>query len=224
MADVMRMASESPAANRIVVLDSCHGGLAGSRDGPDDDALLREGTTVLTASTGRQSALERRDGSGGVFTSLLLDALDGAAANLLGDVTPGSVYAHVDQSLANFGPRPMFKANVRSFVALRRAKPPIPRDELKRLATLFSDPERPFPLDPSYERVRSSDELADPGIPPPDPDNVATFRVLQNYARVNVVRPVDAEHMWNAAMEWKACELTPVGRHYRGLVAERLIR
>jgi len=36
---------------------------------------------------------------GGVFTGLLVDALSGGAANLVGDVTPGSVYAHIDQSL-----------------------------------------------------------------------------------------------------------------------------
>jgi len=34
-----------------------------------------------------------------VFTGLLVDALSGGAANLVGDVTPGSVYAHIDQSL-----------------------------------------------------------------------------------------------------------------------------
>jgi hypothetical protein len=45
----------------------------------------------------------------------------------------------------------------------------------------------------------------------------AIFRLLQNYARVNLVRPVDAPHMWHAAMENKSCELTVLGEHYRGL-------
>jgi len=41
-----------------------------------------------------------------------VDALGGAAANLVGDVTPGSVYAHIDQSLGPWAQRPVFKTNV----------------------------------------------------------------------------------------------------------------
>ena len=55
--------------------------------------------TVLTASTADQFAMEVPGGGAGVFTTLLVDALVGAAANLLGENTPGSVYAHIDQSL-----------------------------------------------------------------------------------------------------------------------------
>ena len=43
--------------------------------------------------------MEVPGGGAGVFTTLFVDALGGAAANLIGDVTPGSVYAHIDQSL-----------------------------------------------------------------------------------------------------------------------------
>jgi hypothetical protein len=224
LADIMRMASRSPATNKVVILDSCHGGVAGSRDGSVDVVELKEGMTVLTASTARQSAYEVVGGGAGVFTSLLLDALNGAAANLVGDVTPGSVYAHIDQSLGTWGQRPLFKTNVRRFISLRRAKPPIARDELKQLATHFPTPNHRFKLDPSFEPQRSSDELADPSIPSPNPDNIAVFRVLQNYVKVNLVQPVDAPHMWHAAMGSTTCELTVLGRHYRNLVAERLIR
>lgn len=223
LADIMRMAAGSPATNKVVILDSCHGGIAGSRDGVDNVAELKEGMTVLTASTAKQSAYEVEGGGAGVFTSLVIDALDGAAANLLGDVTPGSVYAHIDQSLGTWGQRPLFKTNVRRFISLRRAKAPIARHELKQLASHFPAPYHRYALDPSFERQRSSDELADPTIPPPDPARVEIFSVLQNYVKVNLVRPVDAPHMWHAAMQSKACELTVLGRHYRNLVANGLI-
>ncbi len=220
----MRMASKSPATNKVVILDSCHSGVAGNRDGVDDVAELKEGMTILTASSAKQSAYEVPGGGAGVFTSLLLDALNGAAANLVGDVTPGSVYAHIDQSLGTWGQRPLFKTNVRRFISLRRAKPPIARDELKQLAKHFPTPDYQLKLDPSFEGQRSSDELNNSSILPPDPANTKVFSVLQNYVKVNLVRPVDAPHMWHAAMESKACELTVLGRHYRNLVAEKLIR
>jgi len=49
------------------------------------------------------------------------------------------------------------------------------------------------------------------------------FAILQNYVRVNLVRPVDAPHMWHAAMESTACELTVLGQHYWNLVNEGLL-
>jgi hypothetical protein len=73
--------------------------------------------TIFTASTKGQYAAEAN--GGGVFTGLLIDALGGAAANLIGEVTPGGVYAHIDQSLGNWSQRPVFKTNVKKFVSLR---------------------------------------------------------------------------------------------------------
>lgn len=223
LAEVMTFAGKSPAKNKVIILDSCHGGIAGSRADALTLAEIKEGMTILTASTAEQYALEVAGGGSGVFTSLLVDALEGAAANLVGDVTPGSVYAHIDQSLGPWVQRPMFKTNVTAFVSLRKTEPPIPLADLQALAIHFRRPDRDFPLDPSYEPERSEEQKADPAIPPPDPRNTAVFAVLQKYARLNLVRPVGAEHMWHAAMQWKSCELTLLGQHYRNLVAEGLI-
>jgi hypothetical protein len=57
-------------------------------------------------------------------------------------------------------------------------------------------------------------------MPNPIPENTRKFAVLQNYNRLNLVVPVDAPHMWHAAMESKGCKLTVLGEHYRRL-AER---
>lgn len=162
-------------------------------------------------------------GAAGVFTSLFVDALGGAAANLVGDVTPGSVYAHIDQSLGPWAQRPVFKTNVKTFVSLRKAAAPIPLTDLQALARHFPRADYNFPLDPSFEPERSAEQAADPNIPPPDPNNTAIFAVLQKYVKVNLVRPVGAPHMWHAAMQGKSCELTVLGQHYRKLVAEGLI-
>ena len=40
------------------------------------------------------------------------------------------------------------------------------------------------------------------------------FSTLQKYRAAKLLEPVDAEHMYFAAMESKACRLTPLGRHY----------
>jgi hypothetical protein len=223
LAEVMTLAGGSAAKNKVIILDSCHSGIAGSRPEAKEMAEIMEGMTILTASTAEQYAMEVPGGGAGVFTSLFVDALGGAAANLVGDVTPGSVYAHIDQSLGPWAQRPVFKTNVKTFVSLRKAAPPIPLADLQALAVHFPRSDYDFPLDPSYEPERSAEQRADPSIPAPHPQKCAVFAVLQRYVKVNLVRPVGAPHMWHAAMLSKSCELTVLGQHYRNLVAGGLI-
>jgi hypothetical protein len=218
LGDVLTYANGSPARNKIIVLDSCHAGIAGATPSAPTNAELKEGTTILTASTADQYATEKN--GAGVFTTLLIDGLNGAACNLVGDVTPGSVYAHIDQSLGPWDQRPVFKTNVKSFVSLRKVQPPISLGDLQRITEFFPSPGFEFCLDPSFEPERASTITA---IAAPNPVNTAKFAVLQRYNRVNLVVPVDAPHMWHAAMGSKACKLTVLGEHYRRLVAEKRI-
>jgi hypothetical protein len=218
--DVLILANASDAQNKIIVLDSCHSGVAGNRPttsqtSTPQSAELSEGLTILTASTAEQYASEA-DGCG-VFTTLFVDALSGAAGNLIGDVTPGSVYAHIDQSLGPWEQRPVFKTNVKSFVSLRKVQPPIGLAELQRITEFFPSPGFEFKLAPSFEPERPEGTTGD--VPPPDPENTAKFAILQKYNRVNLVVPVDAPHMWHTAMGGKSCKLTVLGEHYRRLVA-----
>jgi len=215
LGDVLTFANQSKARNRLIVLDSCHSGIAGASPSAPTNAELREGLTILTASTAEQYATEQN--GRGVFTALLIDALNGAACNLVGDVTPGSVYAHIDQSLGPWDQRPVFKTNVKSFISLRKVQPPISLAELQRITEFFPSPGFEFPLDPSFEPERASPS---PEIASPNPVNTAKFAVLQKYNRVNLVVPVDAPHMWHAAMGSKTCKLTVLGEHYHRLVEQ----
>lgn len=206
LSEIQTLANGSRARNKIIVLDSCHSGIAGDRPGASPVAELSEGMTILTASTAEQYASEQS--GGGVFTTLLVDALNGAAGNLVGEVTPGGVYAHIDQSLGSWAQRPVFKTNVKSFISLRRVQPPIALADLQRLTELFPSAGYEFSLDPGYE----------PESHAPNPTKTSVFQVLQRYNRVNLVVPVGAPHMYHAAMESRACRLTVLGEHYRRLV------
>lgn len=213
LSEILTLANESPAKNKVIVLDSCHSGIAGSAPTGGQLASLSEGLTVLTASTKDQYATE--ENGRGVFTTLFIDALNGSAANLTGDITPGSVYAHIDQSLGAWEQRPVFKTNVKQFVSLRKVAPPIPTSDLQRITEFFPLPGFEFPLDPTFEPEMKG---RDPEMPPPNPENTRTFAILQKYNRLNLLVPVNAQHMWNAAMESKSCRLTALGEHYRRLV------
>jgi hypothetical protein len=214
LGEVLTLANGSKARNKVIVLDSCHSGIAGSRPLAPQTSELTEGLTILTASTAEQYATEAN--GRGVFTTLFVDALGGAAGNLVGDVTPGSVYAHIDQSLGPWEQRPVFKTNVKNFVSLRRVQAPISLADLQRITDLFPVPGFEFKLDPSFEAERAP---GDTESPLPNSANTQKFAILQKYNRVNLVVPVDAPHMWHAAMASKSCKLTVLGEHYRRLVA-----
>jgi Caspase domain len=217
LTELMALANESKARNKVLILDSCHSGAAGSQISLGDKAILSAGMTILTASSATQYAVE--ENGSGVFTNLLVDALDGGAANLLGHVTPGGIYAHIDQSLGSWQQRPIFKTNVSAFTPLREVEPPISLNDLHRMRTLFDAPKERFALDPSFE----------PQPPAPNhgivanPVNTEKFAVLQKMSRLNLVKPVDAEHMYFAAMNSTSCELTALGRHYWRLIDQKLI-
>ena len=218
LSEILTFANASPAKNKIIILDSCHSGIAGTSPANEQLASLSEGLTILTASTKDQYATE--ENGRGVFTTLLVDALNGSAANLTGDITPGSVYAHIDQSLGSWEQRPVFKTNVKEFVSLREVASPIPLTDLLRLKEFFPSPGYEFPLDPTYEPELKGRDV---GMPSPIPENTRIFAILQKYNRLNLLVPVEAQHMWNAAMESKACRLTALGEHYRRLVEKNRI-
>lgn len=213
ISEIMTYAINSPAANKVIILDSCHAGIAGDSALMLDTAVLKEGMTILTASDKDQYASE--ENSSGVFTTLLVDALSGGAANLVGEITPGSVYAHIDQSLGGWKQRPLFKTNVRNFISLRKVTPAIALEDLRLIYKYFPTPGFEFKLDPTFEP-----EINGRGLGTPDPidANTHVFSKLQKFNRLNLLVPVGAPHMWHAAMASKTCKLTALGEHYRRLV------
>lgn len=208
---ILKYANDSPARSKVIILDCCHGGIAGNPAFSNNNAVLAEGVTILTASASDQYAMEENDS--GVFTSLFVDALNGGAANLVGDITPGSVYAHIDQSLGPWEQRPIFKTNVKSFISLRTVQPPIDRDDLRQLTALFPNCSYDFALDPSFE---PTEEAA-------IEENTEKFAILQKLNHVNLVVPIDEDHMYYAAKNSTGCQLTILGEHYWKLVHKERI-
>lgn len=204
LSEVMTRVVNSPVREVVLLLDCCFAGsAAGVPQLGVPDAALRSGTSILAASRGDQTAAETLEGRG-LFSTFVGGALDGGAADVVGKVTVAGLYAYLDESFGAWDQRPVFKANVDRLHEIRACKPAVPLDELRRLTDLFSEADYEFPLDPSFE----------PEADPAHADNEAIFATLQRYRAAKLLEPVDAEHMYFAAMESKACRLTPLGQHY----------
>jgi hypothetical protein len=213
MNDVLIWANNSQAREKVIILDCCHSGAFGSANTSNKLYEISEGMIVFTAALPAQQAMESNSRGHGVFTELLAEALNGAAADLLGQVTPGAIYHYVDQALGSWEQRPIFRTNVTGWTPLRKVppgpdSPAIPRAMLRNIVRYFPTAEDEYKLTPDYE-------ASDPGH---DPKKVAIFTDLRTLAGVDLVVPVDEDHLCWAAMHSKSCKLTTLGKRYWWLV------
>ena len=222
MQEILTIVNDSHAKNKIVILDCCHSGFLGTiSTSGQQPSIIGEGVTLLTASKSNEPSMEVH--GHGVFTSLLLDALHGGAADVTGYITPGGIYAYIDKALGPWEQRPVFKTNVTRFSPLRRATPQVGEDILRRLVDYFMTPDAEFPLNPSFEPTNTptiEHKIVEPFA---ESTNVQIFRELQMLEGVGLVIPCGEEHMYFAAMNSKACRLTSAGQHYWRLVHGNII-
>lgn len=203
MGQVLKLANDSKADEVLIVLDCCNSGQLGNPPEVDNTkVMLREGVSILTASRADQVSVEVA--GGGLFTSLINDALGGGAADLLGQVTAPSIYSYVEAALGAWDQRPLLKSHVSKLLTLRMCEPAIERAILRELPKMFPVPAEDLFLSPEFEPSSGSGE----------PAKTEIFRKLQALARVHLVVPVDVAHMYDAAMQSKACRLTASGRYY----------
>ncbi|KZL01093.1 MULTISPECIES: caspase family protein [unclassified Pseudovibrio] len=209
MEEVLRIANSSKAKNKVIILDCCHAGAFGKPDLDGGNVTsISEGLSILMASAHDETAIEK-DGEG-VFTSLLIDALQGGAADLRGNITPGSLYAYVDEALGAWDQRPIFKTNVSTFATIREIPPKIPVTTMRKLTEYFEEANSHLQLNPTFEFTE------DTAIE----ENVGVLKILQKFHGVGLVEPVGTDHMYYAATERKTCRLTAMGCQYWRLVKE----
>ncbi|MBD5413968.1 MAG: caspase family protein [Treponemataceae bacterium] len=215
LSDILELVNNSKCKNKVVILDSCFSGGMGDCPFSGDKSVLTKGLTILSASRNYEPSMESK--GHGVFTHLLIEALKGGAADLLGHITPGSIYAYIDKALGCWEQRPVFKTNIQEFISLRETKSPIAAEDLRALKDLFPNKSNSINLDPSFEYTNNPKEKHEYVEPYSNENNVKIFKQLQRLERVGLVEPVDAQHMYFAAMNSKSCKLTSLGLYYKTL-------
>jgi hypothetical protein len=220
VSDLIKMANESESWNRVIILDCCYSGALGKNNILSQNiSAINKGVTILTASKSDQKAMETVNGHS-VFTNLLLLALEGGAADIIGNITPGSIYSFIDRALGAHEQRPVFKTNISEFASLREVTPQVPKEILRKIPLYFPESDYFYQLNPSYEDTNVEGGEHKTLSPYATPENVAIFKELQMYQSVGLLVPINAKFMYYASMESKSCALTPLGRHYWWLAKE----
>ncbi len=210
MDDILKIVSDSPARHKIVILDCCYAGAMGNLAlGGNTAAIIEKGVIVLASSRSTEPSIE--SGGHGVFTSLLIRALEGGAADIAGEVTSGNIYSYIDKALGPWKQRPVFKANIMRSVPLRKVNPIVPLPELRMMTNYFPQADQEFPLDPSYEYTTER----------PNEEHISVFKVLRRMQLIGLVEPVGEEYMYWAAIHRKSCRLTALGKYYWELFKSR---
>lgn len=211
MQELLDMANKSKAKEVLLILDCCFAGSLGNpasiQDGDlENRALLREGVTILAASRPTETSAEFN--GHGVFTSLVLNALHGGAADVLGNVSAASVYALAEQALGAWDQRPMYKSHASRLMPIRKCEPEVPLQTLRRLPDIFPDPTATLPLDPTYEFTHAS--RID--------DNIDVFNCLKLYRNARLLRTTEPDtdqgDLYFACLNSTGARLTGLGRFY----------
>jgi len=221
MKDILNVANKSKCKNRIIILDCCYSGSMGKQNRSMSTSTISDGLTVLSACRDYEKAIEC--GEHGLFSSLLINGLKGEAADLLGEITPGNIYAYIDRTLGPWEQRPVFKTNISKFISLRKVKEPISRDDLHEIIKLFEMSDTELYLDPSFEFTNDPNYNIEIIEPHANPDNVNKLKILQRLESVGLVKPIDEKHLYFAAMHSKRCKLTESGKYYWNLVTRNRI-
>lgn len=220
--DILTIANTSHCKDKIIILDSCFSGFMGSViTTGQNTAIINEGVTILTSSRSSETSAEVN--GHGLFTSLLLEALSGGAADITGHITPGGIYSYIDKALGPWEQRPVFKTNVTRFTSLRNVIPQVDISTIRKICTYFPDENSKLAIDPSFEPTNTLNATHEIVQPYADPENTKIFADLQKLEGIGLVVPVGEDHMYFAAMNSKSCSLTSIGKQYWRLVHNKLI-
>lgn len=215
--DVLTIANNSKCKDKIIILDSCYSGTLGTISTlGQNTSIIGEGVTILTASHSTETSVEIN--GHGLFTSLLLEALKGGAADVTGHISLGGIYAYIDKALGPWEQRPVFKTNVTRFTSVKDVVPQIDISIIRNICTYFEEENSVLPLDPSFEPTNTPADHHELLEPYATEQNMKIFAKLQKLEGVGLVVPVEEEHMYFAAMRSKGCELTSIGKQYWRLV------
>lgn len=219
MTELLDRANGSKAEEVLLILDCCYSGSLGNPASVQGDmekkAVLSEGVTILAATRPTEPAVEF--GGHGVFTSLVLNALYGGAADVLGNVSAASIYAYAEQALGSWDERPMYKSHASKLSPVRKCEPEVPLPLLRRLPDLFRDPTATFPLDPTYEfshadKIDVHVEIFD------------CFKLLRDARLLRTAnKEVDRGDLYHAALRSTGARLTGLGRFYWRLAKDKRI-
>jgi hypothetical protein len=211
MDELLSLANKATARSVLLILDCCFAGALGDPGG-ENKALLRPGLTILAAS--RPLQLAGISGGYSVFTKLIVEALDGAAADVRGNVSAAAIYAFAEQGLGPWDQRAAYKSHTYKLPPVRKCNPHVREAMLRWLPSIFDKANDSYQMDPSYE-------FSEPTANPKNVEIFNKFKVLRN---AHLLTTEDDKDLYFVTLESKSVKLTPLGQFYWRLAKSNNLR
>lgn len=203
--EIVAIANDSKADEVIIILDCCYAGGAGNYiDLNERKVILREGVSILAATSGDQYSYEIN--GYGVFTNIIYEAMRGGAADILGKINLSGLYYYADTLLSEWKQRPVFKSHVSHMISLRDCYPKISLEILRKIPDYFSGEKTGISLSINYLQNKRLVEIMDH---------------LRLYYTNGLLRPIGADTLEGAASQNRECQLTPMGKYYKDLALKK---
>lgn len=213
--EILTLANTSKVNEVIIILDCCFSGKLGNLKGIGNrTALLREGVSILTSSRDTQKSYEKvvededDKKTENVFTSIIIDALSGGAADILGNVNVTGMYNYINQLLTTWEQRPILKSHISKMVSVRKCKPKIELEKLREITTYFKTKDFQYQLDPTFDK----------DIDPSNEENQKIMEDFREYYKLELLVPSKEKYMYYAAKNSDTCKLTNKGQYFWDMV------
>ncbi len=208
---ISSLINDSKIPEIALVLDCCHAGAIFNVSSEGGElALLRQGVTVLAATSKNDTAAEFLDK--GIFTSILEKGLKGAAKDVMGNVTLSGLYACAKNALNPFQQGPVFKSFVHQVTPIRICKPIISEIDLRKIVTkdFFQDLDSTINVNPDIliQRRAEFDISHD------------TYLMLHTYEKAGLIECDENKTLIETTMGWGKCHLSTYGKYIWQLVKE----
>ena len=223
MTEILQLAFQSCAREIIIIFDCCHSGdlgnipLLATAGQTSPLSALRENMTIMAASKATQVAVEA--GGHGLFTSAVMDALDGGAADHMGWVTAPAIYGYVERRFGEFDQRPVYRSHATQIGIVRQCAPLIERLKLNEMVKLFPSETYKYQLDPEFEPEDEHGNLHEPA----NQEKIRISHLFKDFRDTGLLKTSTGEQLFWAARKSQSVELTIRGREYWRLVKGRRI-
>lgn len=199
--DLLKMADNSDVPKKIFILDCCFAGKA-VYDGRD---LANIGRNTIVMAACREGEYAKATVDMSIFTGLLTNALEGSAADVMGQVTMAGLHVRVTETMSKGIQSPVFVGNVHGFDPIRLVEPMVERHILKRACGYFPTWDYHYELHPSFDPEYN-------GIQ--DDGKKSIYADIKKLERAGLLLPDKYEFIHYEVKNGGSCSLTPLGRHY----------
>lgn len=195
--------NQSGVPEITVILDCC---FAGAMELPS----LKQNVTILTSTTEDDTAGEGR--KHGFFTDILLQGLNGAAADAFGNITASSLYTLADTAFSVWQQRPVFMSKATKMRPLRMARPLMPPEDFRKLTS-----RKFFPNATGVRQLKPSDVCT-------DPTNTAQVQHLSDllkFQQAGLIECPNNQTIYEAAMNHSHYQLSAFGEFFKEMVRQK---